>query len=77
MENDSCPCVDQDFSPCQDRFSLKSLEQTMSTCFGNWFDCRIYQSIARGDVVAEKENFAAVILTVRQHDYAQLRPTGT
>ncbi|MBG84552.1 MAG: hypothetical protein CMJ40_08405 [Phycisphaerae bacterium] len=76
-ECDSCPCVDQGLSQCQDLFSLGSLERTMSTCFGNWSDCSIYQSMARGEAALEREPCVAVVLTVRQQDHVQLRPTGT
>ena len=76
-ECDSCPCVDQGLAQCRDLFSLGSLERTMSTCFGNWSDCSIYRSMARGDAAVEKEICVAVVLTVRQQDHVQLRPTGT
>jgi hypothetical protein len=73
----SCPLVEHGLADCRKSFRLRSIQHAMSTCFGEYSNCPVYQSCEREGTSCHAEQPAVVVLTVRQHDHVKLRPTGS
>ncbi|MCH2132828.1 MAG: hypothetical protein MK116_03665 [Phycisphaerales bacterium] len=73
----ACPRVDQSLRECRSHFQLRSIEQAMATCFGDWSSCPIYKALSRRGSEPSREQPVGVILTVRQQTHVELRPTGS
>ncbi|MCH2151965.1 MAG: hypothetical protein MK089_01325 [Phycisphaerales bacterium] len=76
-ETGSCPLVEHGLADCRKSFRLRSIQHAMSTCFGEYSNCPVYQACTREGTPSQAEQPAVVVLTVRRQEHVKLRPTGS